>query len=196
MEDRLLHATSVQEAAIAAVERQVQKEPVVNDILSILVNPPARKEKGSVIYDRPAVVRKPVKRNYLEIEARNQTLGRAGENFILEFEEKRLWQGGRKDLASRIQHVSDTQSDQLGFDISSFELDGRDKLIEVKTTQFGERTPFFASKNEVNVSVAREREYHLYRLFNFTKQPKLFILPGSLRESCILDPTQYSATVR
>lgn len=137
-----------------------------------------------------------MRRNYLKIEARNQTLGLAGGKLVLEFEYKRLWQAGKKDVANRIQHVSDTTGDHLGFNISSFETDGRDRLIEVKTTQFGALTPFFASKSEVEVSESREAEYQLYRLFKFTEQPKLFVLPGSLRTTCTLGPMQYSALPR
>jgi hypothetical protein len=196
VEDRLLKATGLQQATARAVEKPVENLPVVSDVLAILVNPPHREERTVIYNDRAPRVRPPPRRNYLELESRNQALGLAGEKLVLEFEEKRLWQAGRKDLASRIQHVSHTQGDHLGFDIASFENDGRDKLIEVKTTRFGEQTPFFASKNEVEISSVREQEYHLYRLFHFTKQPKLFILPGSLRDSCILDATQYSAMPR
>ena len=115
---------------------------------------------------------------------------------MLEFEHRRLWQGGRKDLAGRIEHVTATQGDHLGFDIASFDLDGRPRAIEVKTTRFGSMTPFFASRNEVETSQSRESEYHLYRVFRFAKEPKLFILPGSLRETCALNPTQFSALPR
>ncbi|MFN0069389.1 MAG: DUF3883 domain-containing protein [Limisphaerales bacterium] len=96
-------------------------------------------------------------------------------------------------MADRVEHVAETTGDHLGFDIKSFETDGRDRLIEVKTTRFGALTPFFASKNEVEVSQAREAEYQLYRLYNFTKRPKLFALPGSLRNTCSLDPIQFFA---
>jgi hypothetical protein len=41
--------------------------------------------------------------------------------------------------------------------------------------------------------VTRENDYQLYRLFNFSAQPKLFVLPGSLRETCALEPLQFSA---
>jgi len=198
IEDRLSGNKAVQlhTAATHAVEEVVEARPLVEDILKILVDPPRRDEDKPKLYDRVVAARKPVRRNYLEMESRNQALGLAGEKFILEFEEKRLWQAGRKDLAGRIQHVSDSQGDHLGFDVASFETDGRDKLIEVKTTRFGEQTPFFASKNEVAVSAEREGEYHLYRLFHFTKRPKLFILPGSLRNTCVLEPTQFSAFPR
>jgi hypothetical protein len=193
VEDRLLHAQSLDRVAAMAVTKAIEQAPVINDVLKILVNPPERKEDKPRLYDRPIKTHQLVRRNYLEIESRNQTLGLAGEKLILEFEHKRLWQVGKKELANRIEHVAQTYGDNLGFDILSFETDGRERPIEVKTTQFGELTPFFASKNEVEVSETRESEYHLYRLFKFTKEPKLFILPGSLRETCTLDPVLFSA---
>jgi hypothetical protein len=196
VEERLFSAVGLHQAAAAAVEQKIEQPPVVTDVLAILVDPPRREDDKPKLYDRPPLIRAPVRRNYLEIESRNQTLGLAGEKLVLEFEHKRLWQAGKKDLANRIEHVANTTGDHLGFDIKSFETDGRDRLIEVKTTRFGSLTPFFASKNEVQVSEAREAEYQLYRLFNFTKQPKLFALPGSLRNTCSLDPIQFSALPR
>jgi hypothetical protein len=196
VEERLLGATGLNQAAATVVEQTVQQAPDISNVLAILVEPPHRETDKPKLYDQAPRTRKPVRRNYLEIEARNQTLGLAGEKLVLEFEHKRLWQAGKKDLANRIQHVSDTTGDHLGFDISSFEIDGRDRLIEVKTTRFGSLTPFFASKNEVQISEARQNEYQLYRLFKFSQQPKLFILPGSLRNTCMLDPIQFSALQR
>jgi hypothetical protein len=195
-EDRLLNATGLNQATAAAVEQIVEQPPVVNDVLAMLVNPPRREEDKFKLHDNAPRVRKPVRRNYLEIESRNQALGLAGEKLVLEYEYKRLWQAGRKDLANRIEHVADSKGDHLGFDILSFETDEKEKLIEVKTTRFGSLTPFFASKNEVLVSETRKNEYKLYRLFNFVREPKLFVLPGSLRNTCSLDPMQYSALPR
>jgi hypothetical protein len=195
-EDRLLNATGLNQATAAAVEQIIEQPPVVSDVLAMLVNPPRREEDKFKLHDSTPRVRKPVRRNYLEIESRNQALGLAGEKLVLEYEHKRLWQAGRKDLANRIEHVADSKGDHLGFDILSFETNEREKLIEVKTTRFGSLTPFFASKNEVLVSETRENEYQLYRLFNFAHEPKLFVLPGSLRNTCSLDPMQYSALPR
>lgn len=192
-EDRLLNATGLNQATAAAVEKIVEQPPAVGDILAMLVNPPRREEDKFKFYDSAPRIRKPVRRNYLEIESRNQALGLAGEKLVLEYEHKRLWQAGRKDLANRIEHVADSKGDHLGFDILSFETNEKEKLIEVKTTRFGSLTPFFASKNEVLVSETRENEYQLYRLFNFAREPKLFILSGSLRNTCSLEPMQYSA---
>ena len=49
------------------------------------------------------------------------------------------------------------------------------------------------SRNELSVSETREREYQLYRLFSFGEQPKLFVLAGSLRNTCRLEPVTFSA---
>jgi len=193
VEERLRYARSLDQAAAVAVERPIEQVPAIKDVLKILVNPPSRKEEKPKLYDRPIQARNPVRRNYLEIESRNQSLGLAGEKLILEFEHKRLWQAGKRDLANRIEHIAETQGDNFGFDILSFETDGRERPIEVKTTRFGELTPFFVSRNEADVSAARESDYHLYRLYKFSQEPKLFILPGSLRKTCRLDPVQFSA---
>ena len=193
IEERLTGAAALHKAAAAVVETPVNETPHVEDVLSILVEPPSQERESRLFHDRPIQVRKPVRRNYLEIESRNHSLGRAGEMLVIEFEAQRLWRAGKKDLAKQIEHVADTQGDHLGFDIKSFEIDGRDRLIEVKTTRFGALTPFFASRNEVAVSESRDDHYQLYRLFNFTRQPKMFTLAGSLDRTCKLDPIQFSA---
>ena len=132
--------------------------------------------------------------NYLEREASNASLGRAGEKFVLEVEHARLWKAGQRRLAERIEHVSQTQGDGLGYDVLSFEETGQERPIEVKTTRFGPMTPFFASRNEVKVSGVLDN-YQLYRVFGFGKAPKVFVLSGVLENSCTLEPTQYRASV-
>lgn len=193
VEDRLSAAASLHQTVATVVEARVEAVPVVGDILAIQVAPPSREKTESRLYEKAVTPRAPVRRNYLELEARNQSLGRAGEEMVIQFEHERLWRAGQRTLAERLDHVSRTKGDHLGYDIHSFETDGRDRLIEVKTTRFGSMTPFFASRNEVGVSETREREYQLYRLFNFQEQPKLFVLPGALRNTCELEPVSFSA---
>jgi hypothetical protein len=193
IEDRLSGATSLQQSVAAVVAAEVESTPTISDLLSIEVPPPAREEEVSQLHDRPRPRPSPVRRNYLELEARNQSLGRAGEELVLRFEHERLWRAGKRDLADRIEHVAQSRGDHLGFDVLSFETNGEERFIEVKTTRFGAMTPFFASRNEVEVSEEHEACYRLYRLFNFRAQPKLFKLAGSLRDSCRLDPVTFSA---
>src|SRR5580765_2018850 len=107
VEERLLGAGDLNQAAAKAVEQPVNQFPIINDVLQILVSPPRREEDKPKLYDRAARVCTPARRNCLEIESRNQTLGLAGEKLILEFEHKRLWQAGKKDLANRVEHVAE-----------------------------------------------------------------------------------------
>lgn len=192
---RLQRELGVVNAARAAVEAPAPAKPDLPAVSVILVAPPVR-ERAKAAYDRrvpPPAPRLGV--NYLEIEARNASLGKAGELFALEFEHRRLTDAGKKKLAERIEHVAVTKGDGLGYDILSFDESGRERLIEVKTTSFGSMTPFFASLREVSVSEERPLEYSLYRVFKFREAPQLFMLPGSLRESVDLQPAQYKASL-
>lgn len=49
---------------------------------------------------------------------------------------------GRDDLARKVRWVSEEDGDGAGYDIASFAPDGFPRLIEVKTTNGWERTPF------------------------------------------------------
>jgi hypothetical protein len=193
VETRLSAARDVNSVVADAVEKPAVEIPNVDDLLAIEVDPPTREEKSSRTREQPGPARIPTRRNYLELEARNSSLGRAGEELAVRFERERLRRIGEPKLAANVQPVALILGDHLGYDILSFEQDGRERLIEVKTTRFGAWTPFFASRNEVNVSQQRAEQYQLYRIFAFNSQPRLFALPGSLRQSCRLDPFTYSA---
>ncbi len=180
----------------ATVAKVVESPPSVTGSLPKLVpRPKVEKDSDEATVRTPKPDGRVVRRNYLEIEARNRAIGRAGEELILRFEHERLWRAGKRALADKIEHVAESRGDGLGYDISSFETDGRDRLIEVKTTRFGPMTPFYATRREVNVSVARREMYQLYRVFCFSAKTKLYILPGSLRDTCRLDATQFLATL-
>jgi hypothetical protein len=191
VQERLSAAPGLQEVVAATVAAEVEMAPAVADILSIFISPPVRDGGAARLYDRgTSSVARP-QRNYLEVEARNRSLGRAGEELVLRFEHERLRRAGESVLADRIEHVSRTRGDGIGYDIRSFEVNGRERLIEVKTTRFGALTPFFASRNEVAFSEERRDDYQLYRLFGFRAEPRLYALAGSLRISCQLEPFNY-----
>lgn len=128
-------------------------------------------------------------------EARNRKLGEAGEGFIVEYEKRRLKAAGRSDLASLVAWVSKMIGDGLGYDIVSYDDEGNQIYLEVKTTTGGIATPFFVSSREVLVSEEIGEPYKLVRLFNFPKSPRFFILSGSLKVSLHLEPTSYRARV-
>jgi hypothetical protein len=136
---------------------------------------------------------KAAQRDYLAREASNTSLGLAGEEFVLQYEHWRLYQLGQKRLAEQVEHVSKTKGDGLGYDVRSFDADGRDRYIEVKTTSFGKQTPFYVSGGELSFSKQATDQFHLYRLFEFRKKPQLFDLMGRLDLNCRLDPVSYRA---
>jgi hypothetical protein len=195
--EQLLENAELNILAAAAVARQDFASPGHADLLAIKVDPP----KGHIGYadaaNRVAESRQPqTKRNYVEIEGRNAALGLAGEKLVISYEHERLWCAGHRQLADRIEHVAVSKGDHLGYDILSFEESGRERLIEVKTTQFGPMTPFFATRNEVNVSIELSDHYQLYRVFSFAKDAKLFALEGAIGSRCELTPTIFSAVPR
>jgi hypothetical protein len=183
--------------AVAANVAELATVTSVDHVLGRLEDPP---DPAPPTYKRiserfEAHVRATGTINYLEREARNSSLGRAGEEFVLEFERARLRSHGENTLAERIEHASRSYGDGLGFDIRSFEVDGRDRLIEVKTTGYGKATPFFVSRNELRVSRAQAAAYHLYRVFQFRRDPRLYSLAGALDQGFALDPIEFEARI-
>ncbi len=172
--------------------------PEVSGILGRIEDPPEFPEfKYPPLRDRfkvPGQTRTRV--NYLAVEASNSSLGRAGEEFVVSYERARLHELGKESLAERIEHTAAVEGDGAGFDIRSFEPDGSDRFIEVKTTAYGKQTPFFVSRNEVAVSNYRGAQYHLFRLFKFRDDPRFYSLNGSIEQKCFLEPVQFSARPR
>lgn len=129
-----------------------------------------------------------------ERDARNRLLGRAGEERVLVHERASLLSAGRPDLAERIRWVSHVDGDGAGYDILSFDLDGRDRLIEVKTTNGWERTPFHITRNELAVAEERRADWRLVRLWNFSREPKAFELQPPLGAHVSLMATSFQAS--
>ncbi len=189
--DQLRGKEVFDQTALAAVQLPAVA-PVLTDFSKVKSDAPKRQHRVS----EPAhpLFFKAFKRDYLAREAHNQSLGLAGEEFAVHFERWRLIALGQPRLADKVDHVSQSKGDGLGYDILSFEADGRERLIEVKTTRFGRDTPFFVSKGELALSHAAKEQFHLYRLFEFRKAPRLFNLIGELDLHCALDPVTYRAS--
>jgi Domain of unknown function (DUF3883) len=184
---------------VEVVEAQVQQPaavPTVDDILASLidapVHDPAARNYSDRIRERPGV---PPRVDYLQLESRNRSLGAAGEEFVVRFEVARLLRARLDRLANRVERVSHTRGDGIGFDVLSFEESGLERLVEVKTTAYGRETPFFVTRNELEVSQKEADQYFLYRVFDFRRTPGLFHKRGHLERSFTLDPVQYLASV-
>jgi len=127
-------------------------------------------------------------------DERNHALGMLGEELVLLHERSTLAALGRKDLAKRVRWTSQEDGDGAGFDIASFLPDGRDRLIEVKTTNGRERTPFLISRNELAVADERRSEWSLVRLWNFSREPKAFELYPPLDRHVSLTAASFQAS--
>lgn len=135
--------------------------------------------------------RSPIKTNYLEREQKNSRLGFLGEELVMEFEKWHLINAGKEKLAEQIRWVSKEEGDGAGFDILSRNLNGTDKYIEVKTTKLGKETPIFFSKNELDFSVEKSSDFHLYRLFDFEEKARMFTRNGALNQICNSVPVAF-----
>lgn len=189
-EQQINRFTALDSLALAAVQ-QPAVTPEVIDFSNVTTEPPKLQHVAREVSPREYA---PIKRDYLDREARNTSLGLAGEELVLQYEHWRLNKLGHPKLADRVEHVSQTKGDGLGYDVLSFDVSGRERFIEVKTTAFGKETPFFVTKNELNFSRDSCDQFMLCRVFEFRKAPQLFHLKGALEQHCALDPVTYRAS--
>lgn len=131
-----------------------------------------------------------------ERDARNRALGKAGEEIVLAHERQILRQVGREELAEKVRWTAVQDGDGFGHDIASFEPNGSSRLIEVKTTNGWERTPFHITRNELAVAEARRDDWHLVRVWDFARAPKAFSLRPPLESHAELTATSFLATLR
>lgn len=132
----------------------------------------------------------------VERDFRNRALGRAGEALILEFEQRRLHDSGRKDLAKKVRWIAEEEGDGAGYDIRSFSTEGQERFLEVKNTNGSQRTPFFLTRNEEAVSREYQEAYRIYRLYDFIKDTRLFTLRPPLSKHVVLETETYRASFK
>ena len=157
-----------------------------------LIEPPYPESPPSQASKR---VRFPRKLDYAARDEHNRALGEAGEGWVIGYEQLRLTNEGRHELADRIEWISKKRGDGLGYDVLSFTSDAP-RYIEVKTTNSSAATPFVISQNELDFSQEHPSEYFLYRVFDFRDLPRLFMLQGELDRHLQLQPIDYRARLR
>lgn len=175
-------------------ESVLPKEGVVREPTSLWIGPPPTmgNEPPPDELERTLAIAK--KYDIAGRDLRNRALGRAGEAFVLAHERQTLAQAGRGDLAQEVRWVADEDGDGAGYDISSFAPDGGSRLIEVKTTNGWERTPFHITRNELAVAERNRDEWCLLRLWNFSRAPKAFELHPPLDAHVSLTAETFKAS--
>lgn len=167
--------------------------PGVADVGAIFYEaPPAHQVSG--IVNPPALQRLVRKFDPAARDARNRDLGRQGEERIFLQERQCLIAAGEKDLARKVRWVAQEDGDGAGYDIRSFTPDGREKLLEVKTTIGTKLTPFFLTHNEKAVSDERPDAYRIVRLYDIARAPRAFELVPPLEHAVLLRPQTYRAS--
>ena len=108
---------------------------------------------------------------------KNKRLGEHGESVVLNAERDSLREMDKAGLADRIRQIS-KENISAGYDILSFEEDGRNKYIEVKSTNNSpsSQANFLITINECEK--AKElKNYYIYIVFNVkSKNPKIWRL--------------------
>jgi hypothetical protein len=130
-----------------------------------------------------------------ERDARNRSLGEAGEAMVVEFERERLALAERPDLARRVRWVSKEDGDGAGYDVLSFTPAGAERLIEVKTTEGAATTPFFITRNECAMADERPDAFRLFRVHEFPQRPRLFKVRPPLDAALRLTPEVWKAGI-
>lgn len=89
-----------------------------------------------------------------------------------------------------------TCGDGVGFDVLSFdESDDSEWWIEVKTTGLGKHFPFYVSANELCCSEDGPERFRLYRVFDFARDPRVYVFGGALSRECRSEPIGYRASI-
>jgi hypothetical protein len=192
-----------QNAIFDAIDRYLTKHPALLD--SVSITPPVPVVPIEIFVAAPTLtavdkktpeplrrlVRKfdPVERDY-----RNRSLGRAGEEFVVDLERKQLAKADRSDLARKVRWVAAEDGDGAGYDVLSFDLNGRERLLEVKTTNGSARTPFFLTRNECELATERPADWRIYRVHLFAKEPRIFTIAPPLESAVILRPDTWRAS--
>lgn len=177
----------------AETERQLG---LAEDKPPLWIGPPPTVSNAAPPIDAERMALIARKYDVAERDARNRALGAAGEEIVLEHETAALRAAGRRDLADRVAWTSKLEGDGAGFDIRSFEPNGRHRLIEVKTTNGWERTPFHITRTELAAADMHRDQWHLIRVWNFARDPRAFAITPPLAAHVELTPTSFLASIR
>lgn len=192
-----------QNAIFDAIDRYLTKNPAILEPAEtppppllppaeVFVTPPILAAAAEPIPDR---LRRLVgKFDPVERDHRNRSLGRAGEAFVVDLERRQLSEADRPDLARKVRWIADEDGDGAGYDVLSFNSGGRERLIEVKTTNGAARTPFFLSRNECALATERPADWRIYRVHLFAKGPRIFTIAPPLENAVRLTAETWRAS--
>ncbi len=130
----------------------------------------------------------------VERDLRNRSLGNAGEAFVVDTEKRKFMEASRADLAQKVRWIAAEEGDGAGYDVLSFDFTGKERLIEVKTTNGSARTPFFITRNEYGLATERPADWRIYRVHLFATGPRIFIIEPPLEKAVRLATETWRAS--
>lgn len=146
-------------------DADVKKNDLRDDLLYFDVDVLTREEKinTTLVKNSFDALRRelPDHIDYAKLHEGLETIGKLGEKYVLEYEKKYLQGTDYQDKVS----MSPSYNHENGFDILSYELDGRPVMIEVKTTTGPQETPFYVTERERQTAEKTKAEGKLYRLY-------------------------------
>jgi hypothetical protein len=193
-----------QKSIINAIERYLLSHPTAQhpealvealaERPQLFVEPPPKLEPKK---ERPDIIQRLVRKfNPAERDFRNRQLGYNGEETVFKFEQQRLRQMDRPDLAKKVRWISQEEGDGAGYDILSFDQKGSERFLEVKTTVGSQTAPFYLTRNELSFSRERPQEFRICRLYDFSKTPKMFEIAPPLSKFLHLQPLSFEASFK
>ena len=192
-----------QNAIFGAIDRYLTAHPAI--LQPAATSPPTPASPSEIFVAPPALlpasekIPEPLRRlvrkfDPVERDLCNRSLGKAGEEFVVDLERRQLTGADRPDLARKVRWVAAEDGDGAGYDVLSFDATGRERLLEVKTTNGSARTPFFLTRNERDLAGERPQDWRIYRVHLFTKEPRIFTIEPPLEKALNLRPETWRAS--
>ncbi len=137
-------------------------------------------EHHSISVNKNVVNNNP-KPDYELIAKHNASIGKTGEQAVFDYEKKCLIKNGHKELADRVEWVS-LESDSYGYDIKSYNNDGTERHIEVKTNTGSEDlVSFYISAYEYEM-LKMDPHYEILYVFGKKHKKLYYVDCEQLRE--------------
>jgi hypothetical protein len=149
-----------------------------------------------IVYEQSKPRRLISEERFREIQKIREQTGLAGENWVLGYEQKDLSSKGYSSLAQNVKRISENNL-AAGYDVLSFEVEGTEKFIEVKTTALS-RKEFFLSSNELEVAKEFKNQYWIYfisEIFGIPNLIKIHNPASQVGKLITLTPTSFRVQI-
>ena len=139
------------------------------------------------------------KNDYSAQSKKFKRIGDRGEQIVVMIERQTLRNNNKEDFAQKVDQIS-KRDDSVGYDILSYDINGNDKFIEVKSTLKPVGfSNIYISENELNIAIDK-KNYFFYIVYDVgSKKPKIWKIKGTEflnDENIKLEPTLYKITLK